>query len=26
MAKKKKEAPLTGITVSKEEDFSGLIN
>ncbi len=23
MAKKKKEAPLTGITVSKEEDFSG---
>ena len=23
MAKKKKEAPITGITVSKEEDFSG---
>ncbi len=23
MAKKKKEAPLTGITVSREEDFSG---
>ncbi|MFX0073972.1 MAG: proline--tRNA ligase [Candidatus Hermodarchaeota archaeon] len=23
MAKKKKEAPLTGITISKEEDFSG---
>ncbi|GAG63036.1 unnamed protein product [marine sediment metagenome] len=23
MAKKKKEAPLTGITVSKEDDFSG---
>ena len=23
MPKKKKEAPLTGITVSKEEDFSG---
>jgi len=23
MAKKKKEAPLTGITISKEDDFSG---
>lgn len=23
MANKKKEAPITGITISKEEDFSG---